>query len=131
VLAAALAEQLQEDGYEVLSHTFFDTIVFKTTNSAAIRSKAEAAQINFRYYDNNLIGISLDETTTYSDVLDILLLLNQENDASVSSFEVHEDDTLDHIPTALTRTSEFLTHPVFNSHHSETQMMRYIRMLEG
>jgi glycine dehydrogenase len=131
VLAAALAEQLQVMGYEVMAETFFDTIVFKAENAARIRSKAEAAGINFRYYPDNTIGISLDETTTHSDVLDILLMLDDGSETSVTSFEVHEDDTLDHIPTALTRTSEFLTHPVFNSHHSETRMMRYIKMLEN
>ncbi len=131
VLAAALATELEGAGHDVINETFFDTVVFKADALADIRSKAEAANINFRYYDNELIGVSLDETTTYSDVLDILLLLNSEKEGSVTGFEVYEDDTLDHIPTALTRTSEFLTHPVFNSHHSETRMMRYIRLLEN
>ena len=130
VLTNALAEELEAEGYEVLHKYFFDTIVFKA-DAAAVREKAEAAQINFRYYGNNLIGISLDETTSLSDVLDILLLLDQPNEHSVAGFGVSEDAVLYNIPNTLTRTSQFLTHPVFNTHHSETQMMRYIKQLEN
>jgi glycine dehydrogenase len=131
VLANALAEELEAEGYEVLHKNFFDTIVFRVADTAAIRQKAEAAHMNFRYYDNHLVGISLDETTTLSDVLDILLLLDQPNDHNVAAFSVSDDAVLYNIPNSLTRTSAFLTHPVFNSHRSETQMMRYIKQLEN
>lgn len=131
VLTGALADELRAEGYEVLNDTYFDTVVIKADDAAAIREKAESRNINFRYFPGNLIGISLDETTTSSDVLDILLILDRENDNNVQSFSVHEEGMLDAIPTGLTRTSEFLTHPVFNSHHSETLMMRYIRQLEA
>jgi glycine dehydrogenase len=130
VLTNALAEELEAEGYELLHKYFFDTIVFKA-DVAAVRQKAEAAQINFRYYGNNLVGISLDETTSLSDVLDILLLLDQPNEHSVAGFGVSEDAVLYNIPNTLTRTSQFLTHPLFNTHHSETQMMRYIKQLEN
>ena len=130
-LASALADELIAEDYEVLYDHFFDTVVFRADNVQEIRQKAEGANINFRYYENNLVGISLDETTTYSDVLDILLLLDKENVNSVTGFEINEEDPLEHIPTALTRTSDFLTHPVFNTHHSETQMMRYIYQLQN
>jgi glycine dehydrogenase len=131
VLTNALAEELEADGFELLHKNFFDTIVLKVSNADAIRQKAEVAQLNFRYYGDNLIGISLDETATLSDVLDILLLLDQPNDHSVAGFGVSEDAVLYNIPNTLTRTSHFLTHPVFNTHHSETEMMRYIKMLEN
>ncbi|THU35927.1 aminomethyl-transferring glycine dehydrogenase [Niastella caeni] len=131
VLTNALAEELESEGFELLHKNFFDTIVFKAPNTDTIRQKAEAAQINFRYYGNNLVGISLDETATLSDVLDILLLLDQPNDNNVAGFGVSEDAVLYNIPNALTRTSHFLTHPVFNTHRSETEMMRYIKMLEN
>jgi glycine dehydrogenase len=131
VLANALAEELEAEGFKLLHKNFFDTIVFKTPNAEAIRQKAEAAQFNFRYYGNNLVGISLDETTTLSDVLDILLLLDQPNEHNVASFGISEDAVLYNIPNTLTRTSHFLTHPVFNTHHSETEMMRYIKQLEN
>jgi glycine dehydrogenase len=131
VLTNALAEELEAEGFEVLYKNFFDTVVFKAPNADTIRQKAEAAQINFRYYGNNLVGVSLDETTTLSDVLDILLLLDQPNDHNVAGFGVSEDAVLYNIPNTLTRTSHFLTHPVFNTHHSETEMMRYIKQLEN
>ncbi|HEX2535762.1 MAG TPA: aminomethyl-transferring glycine dehydrogenase [Chitinophagaceae bacterium] len=130
VFARALAGALRTAGYEVISRHYFDTVVFHAPDAAALRAKAEQASVNFRYFDNNLVGISLDETTTYSDVLDLLLLLNGE-DASASGFAVHEEDPLDHIPSALTRTSDYLTHPVFHAHHSETRMMRYISQLQN
>ncbi|HEY8893982.1 MAG TPA: aminomethyl-transferring glycine dehydrogenase [Niastella sp.] len=131
VLTNALAEELEAEGFELLHKNFFDTIVFKVPNADAIRTKAENAQINFRYYGDNLVGISLDETTTLSDVLDVLLLLDQPNDHHVAGFGVSEDAVLYNIPNTLTRTSHFMTHPVFNSHHSETEMMRYIKQLEN
>jgi glycine dehydrogenase len=131
ILANALAEELEAEGYEILHQHYFDTIVIKVADAAAIRQKAEAAEINFRYYNNNLVGISVDETTGLSDVLDILLLLDQPNEHKVAGFSISEDAALYHIPSALTRHSAFLTHPVFNAHHSETQMMRYIKQLEN
>jgi glycine dehydrogenase len=131
VLTNALAEELEAEGYELQHKYFFDTVVFKANDAQAIRQKAEAAHMNFRYYGNNQIGISLDETTTLSDVLDILLLLDQPNDHNVAAFGVSEDAVLYNIPNTLTRTSLFLTHPVFNTHRSETQMMRYIKQLEN
>jgi len=131
VLTNSMAEELEAEGFELLHKNFFDTIVLKVPNADAIRQKAEAAQINFRYYGDNLVGISLDETTTLSDVLDVLLLLDQPNDHNVAGFGVSEDAVLYNIPNTLTRTSHFLTHPVFNTHHSETEMMRYIKMLEN
>ena len=131
ILARAIAEQLSSEGYEVLHHHFFDTIVIRVKDAAAIRQKAEAAFINFRYFNNDLIGLSIDETTTYTDVLDLLLILDKENEQSIATFNIDEDATLDHIPSSLTRTSGFLSHPVFNNHHSETEMMRYIKQLEN
>lgn len=131
ILANALSEELAADGYDVVHNNFFDTVVIKVKDAAAIRAKAEAAEINFRYYPNNLVGIALDETTTLSDVLDILLLLDQPNDHSVAGFTISDDAGLYHLPSSLTRTSNYLTHPVFNTHHSETQMMRYIKQLEN
>ncbi|MBO9635427.1 MAG: aminomethyl-transferring glycine dehydrogenase [Chitinophagaceae bacterium] len=131
ILANALSEELTAEGYDVIHANFFDTVAIKVKDAAAIRAKAEAAQINFRYYSNTEIGIALDETTSLSDVLDILLLLDQPNDHSVAGFSINEDAGLYHLPSSLTRTSPFLTHPVFNTHHSETQMMRYIKQLEN
>jgi glycine dehydrogenase len=131
LLTQTLANELQEEGYELVSEYFFDTITIRTSDAKSLIAKASERQINFRFIDNNHIGISLDETTTPNDLLDILLVLDRENDNDVAAFSINHEDVLSAIPTALTRTSEFLTHPVFNAHHSETQMMRYIKMLEN
>ena len=129
LLTQALGEQLAAGGLELASNSYFDTIVVANADAAAVRSKAESNGINFRYFSNGSIGIALDETTTISDVLDILGIFGKEEEAA--SFSINHDTALTHIPTALTRTSEFLTHPVFNSHRSETQMMRYLKQLEN
>ncbi|GAC1423160.1 MAG: aminomethyl-transferring glycine dehydrogenase [Flavisolibacter sp.] len=131
VLTNTLAQELLAEEYELVSNDFFDTVVVQLDDATSIREKAEKKNINFRYYADHKIGISLDETTTFSDVLDILMLLDRENENNVQSFSINEDGTLENIPSSLTRTSDFLTHPVFSSHHSETQMMRYIKMLEN
>src|SRR5690606_32180547 len=104
-------------------------IVVKTDKTSAIREKAEAANINFRYFINGWIGISLDETTTTSDLSDILSAFANGDDAI--TFVIEDDKVLSSIPSGLVRTSEFLKHEVFNAHHSESQMMRYIKMLEN
>jgi glycine dehydrogenase len=130
LLTQTLANNLEERGFELLHEYFFDTIVVRVDDVAPIREKAERQQINFRYFEKeNLIGISLDETTTPSDLLDLINSFG--NDTDAVAFEVELEGQLDIIPTALTRTSEFLTHPVFNTHHSETKMMRYLHQLES
>ncbi|MEZ5018032.1 MAG: aminomethyl-transferring glycine dehydrogenase [Flavipsychrobacter sp.] len=130
LLTQTLANQLTEHGFELVSSSYFDTIVVKVKDAAAVRKVAEDAQINFRYFaDNALVGISLDETTTTSDLFDIINVIVGGDDAV--SFAIDHDHPLTNIGTAVTRTSEFLTHPVFNSHHSETQMMRYMKYLEN
>ncbi|HTN44952.1 MAG TPA: aminomethyl-transferring glycine dehydrogenase [Flavipsychrobacter sp.] len=130
ILTQTLAETLATSGVKLVSDSFFDSITIQVNDVNAIRAKAEAAKINFRYFANNQIGISLDETTTVSDVFAILELFSINEDDGVG-FSIDHDQALTHIPSVLTRTSEFLTNIVFNSHHSETQMMRYIKMLEN
>ena len=129
LLTQTLANAIEERGFEVVNEYFFDTIVIRVDNIAGFREKAERQQLNFRYFDNQHIGISLDETTTPSDLADIINSFV--NDVDPVAYQIEHEGALDIIPTALTRTSEFLTHPVFNTHHSETQMMRYIRSLES
>lgn len=129
LLTQTLANALEERGYELVNEYFFDTVVVKVDDATSFREKAERQQINFRYYDNQHIGISLDETTSPSDLFDVINSFV--NDIDPVAYELHHEGSLDIIPTSLTRTSEFLTHPVFNSHHSETQMMRYITQLQN
>ena len=128
-LTQALGDALVEAGVNVHSKTYFDTITISVENAAETRRISEARGINFFYHAGNIVGISLDETTTTRDLLDIIGVFG--NPENPSTFSIDEHIALTHIPTSLTRTSEFLKHQVFNSHHSETQMMRYIKMLEN
>jgi len=131
LLALTLSQELDELGFNNVNEHYFDTLKVQVTNAAAIRKLAEAQEINFYYFENGYIGIALDETTTQHDILDILHVFAsaQNNDTAVANFDV--DSFLVNIPATLTRTSNFLLHPVFNSHHSETQMLRYIKSLEN
>jgi glycine dehydrogenase len=129
LLTQIVAEGIEERGFELVSDHFFDTIVVKVEDIKSFRDKAERQQINLRYIDNRHIGISIDETVTLNDLFDLINCF--ENDKDPVAFSFDEDETLNHIPQFAIRTSPFLTHPVFNSHHSETQMMRYIKQLEN
>ncbi|TAL47750.1 MAG: glycine dehydrogenase (aminomethyl-transferring), partial [Chitinophagaceae bacterium] len=129
LMTQTVAEAIEERGFELVSQNFFDTITVKTDNVTAIREKALRQQINLRYFDNNDIAISLDETVLLEDLYDLINCF--ENDKDPVAFDIHQDAELDHIPSSLTRTSPFLTHPVFNTHRSESQMMRFIKLLEN
>ena len=129
LLTQTIAEAISARGFQLVSDNFFDTIVVKTKDVATIKEKAERQLINLRYIDNNHIGISLDETTDVGDLYDLINCF--ENDKDPVAFDIHHDVELNHIPSALTRTSSFLSHPVFNTHKSESQMMRYIKQLEN
>ncbi|HZI54616.1 MAG TPA: aminomethyl-transferring glycine dehydrogenase, partial [Chitinophagaceae bacterium] len=129
LLTQTVAESIEERGFELLSNNFFDTITVKVNDIAPIMEKALRQQINLRFIDKNHIAISVDETTMIDDLYDLINCF--ENDTDPVAFDIHHDDSLDHIPSNLARTSAFLTHPVFNTHHSESQMMRYIKTLEN
>ncbi len=131
LLAQTVGYRLEEMGFDLQNEFFFDTIKVKTGNAGAIRKNAEARGINFRYDGNGFITISIDETTSQSDVLDILTVFAETNNQNEVSMSFDHDSTLDNIPSALTRTSSFLSHPVFNTHHSESEMIRYLKMLEN
>ena len=130
LLALTLSNELNELGFKNTNTSFFDTVKVKVQNVGAFKDLAEANEINFAYFDD-AVGITLDETTTQRDVLNILhLFATSGNDyTAVARFDA--DDVLVNIPSALTRTSDFLTHPVFNTHRSESQMMRYLKSLEN
>lgn len=129
LLTQTVALAIEERGFELVSDNFFDTIVVKVKDSATIRAKAERQLINLRYISATEIGISIDETTGIDELYDLINCF--ENDKDPVAFDIHHDTELHHIPSSLTRTSSFLTHPVFNTHKSESQMMRYIKQLEN
>ena len=106
----------------------FDTLLVHVPTTKTIAALANAANINFRYFNDTQIGISLDETTSMEDVNAILSLFAKAFEGVLTTASIQEASM---IPAALQRNSAYLTHPVFNSHHSETQMMRYIKKLEN
>ncbi|HRD56769.1 MAG TPA: aminomethyl-transferring glycine dehydrogenase [Ferruginibacter sp.] len=130
VLAQTLDNELEELGYKNENASYFDTLKVNVSNIAALKKIAEKNNINFYYYEN-AVGISIDETTSQKDVLDILHVFAELNDTSTAVADFDADSILHNIPSCLTRTSDFLTHPVFNTHRSETEMMRYIKSLEN
>jgi len=122
-LAAILAAALRAQGVAV-GNDFFDTLHITGVDSAALKAKAEAAGINLRIIDAGSVGISLDETATRADIV----ALGQLFGASVD-VDALDASTADALPKALLRSSEFLAHPVFNTYHSEHEMLRYLRSL--
>lgn len=123
-LTKLLAENLEALGYKQLNANYFDTLKI-AADAKTIRPIAEKHEMNFRYFDDGSIGISLDETTTLADVEKILR----------SVFELTaptgKSEAALAWPQNLVRTSPVLTHPVFNTHHSEHEMLRYIKRLEN
>ena len=107
---------------------FFDTlkISLKNSTSALVKELSEGAEMNFRYFDETTIGISLNEVSTYADVAEIIAVLAEAE--QVATIEMGAPAT--HIPAALKRTEDFMTHEVFHKYHSETDMMRYLKYLE-
>jgi glycine dehydrogenase len=129
--ASKLANGLQQLGLEIAYENFFDTLHVDLGDKSAdpILSRAATAGMNLRKLSNNTIGISLDETTSETD---IELLMSIFRGTHVRDFA---DDKLDHSafrnPQSAIRDSDFLTHPVFNTHHTETEMLRYLKELES
>ncbi|RNF82546.1 aminomethyl-transferring glycine dehydrogenase [Montanilutibacter psychrotolerans] len=123
-LAAILAGVLRKAGVTV-GPDFFDTLHVVDVDAAAIHAKAYAARINLRQIDGRSLGISLDETTTREDVIALAALFG----ASVEDIDALDAATADALPGGLLRQSTFLQHPVFNTHHSEHELLRYLRSL--
>ncbi|MCF8827365.1 aminomethyl-transferring glycine dehydrogenase [Xanthomonas campestris] len=122
-LAAILAAALRSAGVTVGEH-FFDTLHVKAIDADAIHAKARAAGINLRAIDSEAVGISLDETSTRADVVALAQLFGAQAD-----IDALDAATADALPQGLRRTSAFLQHPVFNTHHSEHELLRYMRSL--
>ncbi|MEW6992307.1 aminomethyl-transferring glycine dehydrogenase [Colwelliaceae bacterium 6441] len=120
-------------GLTAVHENYFDTLTFNTDKKDEIITRALAAGVNFRTDVDGQISISLDETTTRNDVASLFdILLGEGHGLNVNEL----DDKVissghSSIPASLVRESEILTHPVFNSYHSETEMLRYIKKLEN
>ena len=129
-LVQVLVEALEELGYYNLNNYCFDTLKIKA-NTETLRVIAEENGLNFYYPDAEHVIISLDETTSQTDVLDIAYTFAQLNGLDEATINFDSEEKVSIIPFFAQRASSYLTHPVFNSHHSESQMMRYIKQLEN
>ena len=127
-LTSSVANGLAELGLTISGTSFFDTLHVTNVDAKAVRTLAEEAKMNFHYPANNSITISLDETTTLEDAQLIIRVFAQALGKTAPTFAVQESIQLE---TALQRISAYLLHPVFNSYHSETLMMRYMKSLEN
>ncbi|HMN94333.1 MAG TPA: aminomethyl-transferring glycine dehydrogenase [Hydrogenophaga sp.] len=126
---AILARGLQSMGHTLRKETAFDTIWLLTKDATApLMQRARDAGMNLRQACEQSIVISLDETTTREDIAALWRVFGQDGQA-LPSFHAFEKGVEPLIPTELRRTSAYMTHPVFDSHHSETGMLRYIRSL--
>ncbi len=136
-LTALLAEGLKDIGFRISNERFFDTLKIEIESVAqieAIRRESLKAGMNFRYFDERGIGMSLDETTTVHDVNAILGVFHHALSASngVASYLPSLDKKLQlSYEAPFERTTAYLSHPTFNRHHSETEMLRYLKRLEN
>ena len=125
-LAKLFSEGAKSAGFEILSDKFFDTVTIKTKDKTKeIYEKALAKKINLRNVNNEMISVAFDEAKKLEDVNTLLEIFgsNKKYDQTIKV-------ELNNIPSQLERTSEYLTHPVFNKYQSETEMLRYLKKLE-
>ena len=126
-LTTILAAGLKKLGHTPVNDSFFDTLTIATGGrTAAIHQEAVAQGINLRVIDGSHVGISLDETTSSEDIESLWRLFETSAELTVNDLA---STTQSGLPEGLLRTSETLTHPVFNRYHSETEMLRYLRKL--
>ncbi len=126
-LACTLTNELEKLGIYQINTSYFDTIAVKV-DAQKVKTIAEENSINFNYIDNQTVSISLNETTSIADLNTIAAVFAKATDKSFAPFT--EVKVNDQIPSSLMRTSTFLQHEVFNYYHSESALMRYIKMLE-
>ena len=123
-LTAILAAALRSKNIAV-GGDFFDTLHITGIDAAELHTRAQESGFNLRAIDASSIGISLDETTTREDVIRLAGLFG----AEIKDIDAFDAGTADALPAGLLRTSGFLQHPVFNTHHSEHELLRYMRQL--
>jgi glycine dehydrogenase len=131
-LTVALAEALRRLGYRLVHESFFDTVVVETSEADAerIHEAARARRINLRAVSPTRTAVALDETVGPADLQDLLEIFAQGRGLPFSADRL-PGELESAIPAGLRRRSEFMTHPVFRTHHSETEMLRYIKALEA
>jgi len=125
--AVSLAKKLEELGFKQLNSSYFDTLKI-SANASVVKDLSEKNKINFYYPDADTVVISLNETTTVSDLNKITSIFSEVAGKKIDAIENLEEGNA--IPEEIKRKKEFLTQEVFNSYHSETELMRYIKKLE-
>jgi glycine dehydrogenase len=130
LLTETLAAALRDLGYTLSDAPFFDTVIITggPRNQAAIMQNALDVGVNLRAFSNGDVGVALDEATTVEDLRTLFHIFGDETALDIEALAA--EVTLD-FPQGLARTSDYLTHPVFNAYHSETEMLRYITRLQS
>ncbi len=136
ILAGVLSQELQKAGYKQLNRHFFDTLYLQLPEgikAESIRKQALEKQMNLRYFQSGHIGISIDETTELADINTLISIFAKAANKSFHEFvcDPKECEKISTIPQNLERKTDYLKHKVFNSYHSETEMMRYLKKLEN
>jgi glycine dehydrogenase len=121
--ATTTAKALASKGFSCTNSNYFDTLKVVVSDEAAVRSRAEKANINLRYFGTGHVGIALNEQTTIKDIENLVAAITGEN----ASISLSTENAIGNFK----RTSEYMTHPVFGTHHSETEMLRYLKKLEN
>jgi len=130
-LTDILAAGLQKGGLVLRHHSWFDTLTVEVADKAAVLDRAQSFGVNLRTDILHAVGITLDETTRREDIAMLFaILLGEEHGLDVDALDAQVSTGSHSIPPAMLREDAILTHPVFNRHHSETEMMRYMHSLE-
>ena len=119
-LTSDLAASLKAGGYTLINETWFDTVCVAVDNAADVINKAESLGFNFRKIDENHIGVSLDETTTPDELVQICTVFGVDRDSGTTG-----------VPESVARAVDYLSHPLFHDYRTETEMLRYLKRLEN
>lgn len=134
-LTQLLKALVEQSGYTIVNADFFDTLTIDVTGPAktasAVHDAALAAGVNLRRIDDTRVGVTLDESVGIDEVIKLANVFAAAAGApAISPLHLPPVDAVA-VPQALRRTSQFLSHPIFNAHHSETEMLRYIYHLQS
>ena len=128
-MSCALAQAIQSMGYQLSNEHFFDLVSIKADQTTIEKVKTIALKYHCNFwYSNNAIQINLDESSTEDDLTSIVKIFAEANQKTAANVSIANQIKL---PLALVRQSEYLTHPIFNIHHTESSLMRYIKSLEN
>ncbi|KAG2177426.1 hypothetical protein INT44_007937 [Umbelopsis vinacea] len=132
-LTAVLAEGIKQAGHSIENSVYFDTLSVKVDDASTILNKAVGLGINLRKLDSKTVALTLDETVSKNDINDLLSVFAKDGafDADKIAQSISLESTPASFPSNLQRQSKFLQHPIFNTHHSETELLRYIHYLQS